>query len=298
MPLQACGLNTNREGRELQPHGTPAFPCAGYLCAPRENIDDIIPWHWHEELETILVTEGTLRLHVLSEQYMLSPGDIAIINSNALHMAVGFPKAVIHSFVFSTMLLTGTADSSFAVKYISPLVSSPSFLCLVVHSDELAKRYEDGFSTLRFDQEGYEFVVRDALSALMMEVYRQIMPSARETPAPTNVDAQRLAAMMSYIHTHYADKLTLKDIAQVCGISERETLRCFKRTIGEAPIQYLLRYRLLRGAAMLSEQSDMSISAIALACGFDSSAYFTKQFKTLYSCTPQQYRKNGSNLCE
>lgn len=31
MALQDCALNLNRTGRELQPHGTPDFPCAGYL---------------------------------------------------------------------------------------------------------------------------------------------------------------------------------------------------------------------------------------------------------------------------
>ncbi len=295
MALQSCSLTVNREKKELKPHGTPAFPCAGYQSAPRMNIDDAIPWHWHKEFEVILVAEGTLRLNVLAEQFLPSEGDIAVINSNALHMANGAPYCVLHSLVFSSLLITGTEDSDFATRYITPLIASPAFNCVILHDDKLAQRYDEAFAALRDDTPGFEFAVRDALSAVMMEVFRQVMPTLQAQQLPRNPDAHRVARMISYIQMHYAEKMTLGEIAQVCGISERETLRCFKRNIGESPIQYLLKYRLYCSAEKLESQADMPISAIAGACGFDSSAYFSKQFKTLYGCTPQHYRKNRSN---
>ena len=59
MALQNCALNLNRTGRELQPHGTPDFPCAGYSSVYTDSAGDVVPWHWHEDLEIIYVESIT-----------------------------------------------------------------------------------------------------------------------------------------------------------------------------------------------------------------------------------------------
>ena len=84
---------------------------------------------------------------------------------------------------------------------------------------------------------------------------------------------------------------TLSNIAEIVNISERETLRCFKKITGESPIQYLLKYRLIRSASVLTEYPDKNISIVAEECGFDSPAYYTKKFKEFYLCSPGEYRQ-------
>ncbi|WP_373695158.1 helix-turn-helix transcriptional regulator [Mediterraneibacter gnavus] len=84
---------------------------------------------------------------------------------------------------------------------------------------------------------------------------------------------------------------TLSNIAEIVNISEIETLRCFKKITGESPIQYLLKYRLIRSASVLTEYPDKNISIVAEECGFDSPAYYTKKFKEFYFCSPREYRQ-------
>ena len=84
---------------------------------------------------------------------------------------------------------------------------------------------------------------------------------------------------------------TLSNIAEIVNISERETLRCFKKITGESPIQYLLKYRLIRSASVLTEYPDKNISIVAEECGFDSPVYYTKKFKEFYLCSPREYRQ-------
>lgn len=96
--------------------------------------------------------------------------------------------------------------------------------------------------------------------------------------------------MLEYIHTHYFEPLQLSDIAQAADLSERECLRCFNRTIGDTPVQYLLKHRLLRSAAMLHSMPSASIAEISVKCGFDHPSYYTKQFRRFYQCTPRDYR--------
>ena len=82
MALQNCALNLNRAGRELQPHGMPDFPCAGYSSVYTDSAGDVVPWHWHEDLEVIYVESGHLRLQVPGKTFHLKQGEGAVVNSN------------------------------------------------------------------------------------------------------------------------------------------------------------------------------------------------------------------------
>ena len=71
MGLQKCGLNLNRVSRELQPHGTYDFPCAGYASLHTDKPEDAIPWHWHKEIEIIYVRDGTIKLQIPAKSFLL-----------------------------------------------------------------------------------------------------------------------------------------------------------------------------------------------------------------------------------
>ena len=135
MGLKECGLNLSRDNKELKPHGTIDFPCAGYSSSYRDSEDDIIPWHWHPELEILYIKSGNLKLKLPEKTFHLTPGDGFIVNSNVLHYAAAEPLCELHSIVFSPLLITGWEGSVFAEKYIGPLdavlnVCSPNRRCL------------------------------------------------------------------------------------------------------------------------------------------------------------------------
>lgn len=293
MSLQKCGLNVNNKNKELQPHGTAAFPCAGYESALSNSITDLIPWHWHEELEIIYITKGTLELHVLSECFTIHKGELAVINANALHSVTGAPYGKLQSLVFSPLLITGGLDSAIAVKYISPLISCPCFSCILLKDqNSAARQFSEAFAALKNDTFGYELTVREQLSHILLHVYQKLEPCLNETNETKNPSSIRTAKMLAYIQQHFSENITLSNISQAASISEREVLRCFKRTIGESPIQYLLKYRLIQSASMLRDAPEKNISGIAAECGFESPAYYTKKFREFYLCTPREYRQN------
>lgn len=64
MALAECRVILNRSFREIKPHGTESFPCAGYFSFYLAG--DIVPWHWHDEMEIIYINDGSLKLKVPS----------------------------------------------------------------------------------------------------------------------------------------------------------------------------------------------------------------------------------------
>lgn len=293
MALQQCGLNTNSKHKELQPHGSLEFPCAGYESTHTNAICDFIPWHWHEEFEIVHIVKGTMKLQVSSGTFSIHAGETAVINANMLHSASGDPYCELQSLVFSPLLLTGNVHSAFACKYILPVASCAHFSCIEFKdkNQPVSDWFCSAFEALKHDAFAYEFTVREQLSHIMLAVYSELKPQLHDTPVHQDINSVRVAKILSFIEQHYSKNLTLSDLADTVHISEREMLRCFKKITGESPIQYLLKYRLIQSASILTEYPDKNISTVAEECGFDSPAYYAKKFREYYLCTPTEYRK-------
>lgn len=295
MALQECGLNLRSDNKELRPHGSHAFPCAGYAQHYTDAPDDVVGWHWHEELEFIYIADGCMQVRIPSATFLLGAGDLVLVNANMLHYAVAAPDCELRSLVFHPALIEGSDDSIYATKYVRPVLSCPSFTGLRVRDEDkamVAAWFNDAHGALAADAPGYEFTVRENLSRICLYLYEVLAPENEPQSGSLSQDNVRARQMLSYIHQHYAENITLADIANVAGVSERECLRCMHKTIQQSPIQYLLKYRVMQGAGMLTGSPGASIQEIASRCGFDSQSNFAKMFKRYYNCTPREYRRN------
>jgi AraC-like DNA-binding protein len=88
---------------------------------------------------------------------------------------------------------------------------------------------------------------------------------------------------------HYAEPLTVADLASAAKLSPARFSREFRRTFGESPHQYLLTRRLER-AAVLLRNTDWTVLRICLAVGLTSVGSFTTSFRRMYGATPTAYR--------
>lgn len=294
MALQECGLNLNRVSKELKPHGSIEFPCAGYASHHTERPEDVIPWHWHEEMEIVMITEGQMRLKTSAASFLLNKGEAAVINSNILHYAAAAPECSLRSLVFSPGLITGGSESAFAKKYIQPLLSCRSFSGYPIDPEDIqrvSEWFDCAFEALKNDRCGFEFVVRENLSRICFYLYGKFKTQMNAEIPVFDQDNIRIRKMLDFLHENFASHVSLKEISGAADISERECLRCFQKTLQISPVQYLLKYRIMQGAEMLLADSTSSVSEVATYCGFDSPSNFTKMFKRFYNCTPREYRR-------
>jgi len=95
-----------------------------------------------------------------------------------------------------------------------------------------------------------------------------------------------------YIWTNYTRKMSLQEIAEASGLSAPYFSTIFKEEMGENLSSYLNRLRVEKAAAMLAT-TNVSISGIAAACGFEDQSWFSKIFKNNTGLTPGKYRERG-----
>jgi AraC family transcriptional regulator len=70
--------------------------------------------------------------------------------------------------------------------------------------------------------------------------------------------------------------------------------KIFKDETGASPLEFLIRIRLERSRKLLVG-TDMPVTDIAFACGFNSSSHFTTTFTKQYSLSPRDYKKYHAN---
>lgn len=293
--LRSCEVSKNPKQMELRPHGTAEFPCGGYDTELMGQKKEEIPWHWHEEAEIIMVTEGSVKVLLPDCHWILHQGDGAFINANVLHSLEGEGAGGrVRSAVFHTRLISGGEDTVFFRKYVSPFMEYSGmkgmfFSPEISWQKEILDEIVCTTKALAVEEEGYEWDVRASLSRFWRILYDHTRPKAAESTRETT-DAKRLRKMLDLIWKEYSHPLDLEKIAKAANIGQRECLRCFQRTIGTSPLQYLLRYRVAQGAKLLGE-TDLPVAEIGIRCGFDSPSHFAQTFRRYYNVTPTQYRK-------
>jgi len=83
--------------------------------------------------------------------------------------------------------------------------------------------------------------------------------------------------------------LTSTRVAAEVGLSTRQMERIFKKELGTSPKRFLDRMRLSRARTLLLE-TDMTITAIQIACGFQSHSHFSNRFRRMYGTSPRALR--------
>ena len=96
---------------------------------------------------------------------------------------------------------------------------------------------------------------------------------------------------MAYLHEHYAEPISRRDLAHHLGLSDDYLTYCFRREVGMTPISYLNRYRVNRAKVLLRE-SEQSVTEIAMAVGFSDSSYFARVFRRQVGVSPDVYRRS------
>lgn len=290
--MQNCEIKTNENNEELVQHGDYEFPCAVYFSDIDIYTASEIAWHWHKEIEIVVLYEGNVSLETAKESIILKKGDGVFINSEELHYfkKIGDEKCVLISYVFDKSLVIGDKGSIIERKYIEPLVQNKT-LSLFKISEKLSRKLEEVFFEYEDKKFGVEINIRNILSSVLLEIIIENREKLIEKKTYKNLDSQRIKGMLDFIQKNYSNELTLKEIGEAVFIGERETLRCFARTIGISPIEYLKKYR-VKVAANLLTTTDLPVTEICIQCGFNSPSYFSKSFQKVFNVTPREYRKN------
>jgi transcriptional regulator GlxA family with amidase domain len=102
----------------------------------------------------------------------------------------------------------------------------------------------------------------------------------------------KLLKAAAYLEAHIEDEFDLDACAAHLALSRRQIERLFSKYLNITPVRYMNDLRLARGRSLLAE-TDMKITEVAVACGYASTAHFSKSFRNKYGTSPYRFSHFG-----
>ena len=292
--MAVTAIPTDPSLRSQLTYGEAGFPFACYLDRFTQEERQSIRWHWHDEFEFSFAMQGTVICRIGSSRVVLNPGDGIFINSGVIHRFDGCAGGVLANYIFLPSFIAEKASVIYA-KYVQPVsLSDLAYHPLPRNRPQnapVSALLREALEVVEGAAFGRELRIRDLIARLWLCFARDIFHTLEPRPVPrNNITQLRLHQMLTHIHTHYHTHLTLADIALSANISKSEALRCFHIGLETTPVKYLNEYRLDRAAeALLS--SPAGVAWVADACGFESTGYFCRVFKSRYGVSPNEFRR-------
>lgn len=247
--------------------------------------------HWHRDFEFAYITKGAMRENINGEVLTLKAGDLLFINSESMHF--GFwnepCECEFLCMVLHPSLIAGSGAKTEREKLCADhSLSHKLFLSGGLSHRELKEAYLYLHSIVqRREIGGFEFM--SAVYRLFSLLFAELDDKERVSPSERR-QIEIMHRITGYIQKNYQSKLSLEDIA-ASGLVCRSTCgSLFKRFLGKTPIEYLTEYRIFKSLELL-RGSDMTVTEIAIQCGFGGASYFTEKFVGIMGFTPTDFRK-------
>lgn len=286
--------------REQIPHDSTVFPITYFHDELATLPNWAGPLHWHPDFEIATAVSGVLDFQVGRQHITLEAGDSIFVNRNMLHgikQLSGDAPDPMPNIVFSGALIA-PETSAIHKKYIHPISCCDRLSFIVFRHengwhDEVNRSVKNIYRQMHEQSQCYEMAVQRELSSIFERIFSHFEELPKSEATRIQINSQiRLQKMLSYIYEHYAEAVTLEDIAGAANISRSEAGRCFNAYMGCSPVDALIDYR-LQAAHELLNDTTLTLQEISCSCGFNSVNYFSRKFKQIYGYTPGQIRTLG-----
>lgn len=233
--------------------------------------------HWHEHLELHFIRRGVGRIKLGEKILDVKERACVISNQNEMHEGI-------------------EGELSYICIIIPPEFLGDNHVVFEsVFYDESAWKYVDEIYRLYEDFSSVNALGIKAQTYLLLKhlIENHSVESLDDTIYQKRL--KKLSALnkvISFINANYAENITTKSLAELIHMSEGHFCNVFKSATGVSANEYMMNVRIKKAKRLLL-YSDMNITEISNACGFNDPNYFTRAFKKHIGKTPKQFRSEG-----
>lgn len=237
--------------------------------------------HTHEGYVIGVIEQGAEQFAYRRSRHIAPAGSIVFINPGEMHTGSSAAEA---GWTYRTLY----PSIELVQRAVSDLVGRqhdiPFFAEPVVHDPEMMAEISRVHRTLEEQTSALE---RE--SRLLWTLGRLLVRYADDHPRPRPLTKEHLSVqrVRSYLDEHYAENISLEQLAAIAYLSPFHLLRTFRNHVGLPPHTYQLQVRIMHARQMLR----MGLACIdtAFAVGFADQSHFTKHFKRIVGVPPGLY---------
>lgn len=252
-------------------------------------------WHYHKEIEFILVLDGIHDMYTPSQAYSLHPGEVMVIGSSQLHKAQlrpgqhvayivlhvdlepYFDPAMMHYTRHFMEVVNPLDDLNILFKKYPHAQAEVASILLHIHEEVMQRK------------KGYEIAVSMHIKHLLLTLLRH--DDDQLLSAHEYVDADLLRPVINYIDKHLTGKVDMAEVSRLAGMSYVYFSKYFKKKMGLSFTEFVNRKRIAKAKRLLVT-GNLAITDIAAEAGLENMAHFYELFKRFNGCTPKQFKDN------
>lgn len=261
----------------------------------------VVPWHFHPEIEIMLVLKGKGTRFVGDSIEHFEPYDLVMIGANLAHVwknshehYTDTPACVAEARVilFQESCFGNNFFSVPEMNAVSDLLQRASKgICFEGKSRE---RMADLIMQSYHKQGAEQFI---ALMAILHELsitkeYRYLC-SAGYSQNVQAADLVRLNGVIDFLMKNFRNAIRLEDVAAIANMSVTAFCRYFKSRTHKTVIQFINELRIGYAHKLLVE-TQLNVDQVCYECGFNNVSNFYEQFQKITLRSPHKFRKEHS----
>ncbi len=257
----------------------------GILLKRAQFVNRVFPVHLHHEWSLALIESGSEWLSIFERELQLSADTLVLIPPYVPHANHGNPDA---PWTYRSMYLhIGAMTHLLNANGVDPqrFSAMPYWVSRDANLVRLFKRISDSNA------------VEIAVEADAVHLFTHIIKhwkSTQEEHADFLRQASVFSEVLSHLHVHFQEKLTLECLANTFRFNRFKLLRMFTSDVGLTPQEYITSLRIEHAKTMLV--GPCSIAEVACASGFYDQSHFTHTFRKYVGVSPGAYRKSCNIL--
>lgn len=249
-------------------------------------------WHFHKEVEIIVMLKGRFGFYINEKATILEAGDVLLIGSNELHKDYPCDDASFLVFQFDIeehLEHSGLPYYRFFADPGAPLSRlNDIFRREPAVRTQVTECVKEIFRESESKQNGYEIAISIQIKTIILTLLRA--DSHSMVPDRDSSDLVRLRPVLEYIENHIGDKLQVEEACKLANMSYHYFVKYFKKTMGLSFVDYVVMKKIKRAERLLLTK-DMSIAHIGEEVGMANMAHFYKMFRKFKDCSPNEFRK-------
>lgn len=252
--------------------------------------------HFHHYYEVYFLLRGSRVYFIKDTTFTIESNDLVFIDKHVVHKTLqagdsrdGYEhdRIVIH---FDDRFVRDVFKEHASVllrpfQQLNPIVRLP-----LESREQLTNLMNRLLKELRDKSMGYEIVLSQAITELLLIASRHVNMSGPPEPVHTTPLESKISEIVRYLNINYSEQIRIQALAERFFISPYYMSRVFKEITGFTMIDYLNLTR-IKEAQRLLRETGLSITVIAAQAGFDNFSHFGKMFKKISRTSARDYRK-------
>lgn len=255
-----------------------------------KDTKDMPKFHCHNYYEIYYLFSGKVLYLIDDEFFEINSGDIVLVNKNKLHMTKK-PETI-----YGENIKVYITDDNMECLGANSQKFKECFDYIHIVVPENKKKHIDRvFKNLRTEYKNNDLfsaqLTDNYIYEILSNIYKLIFVDNEDNLGDISTQSNEINIAIRYVYNNYSEKLTLPAVAKLVNMNPSYFSRYFKKVTGITFMDYVNNIR-IKNAVTLITDTNMSLTDIAQACGFNNQSYFCRQFQKIIGCSAGKYRND------